>query len=241
MTLVTPAHGPRPEPHGQSTSSRLNWLRAGVLGANDGIVSTAGIVVGVAGATAARDDLLIAGVAGTLAGALSMAVGEYVSVSTQRDAERALIALEQREQEEMPDEELEELADLYEEKGLSPHLAHEVAVELTANDALAAHLDAELHLDPDDLTNPWQAAFASFVAFIAGAAIPLCAMLLSSSDRRLFVTVVAVLIGVALTGGVSAHLGGAPKRPAIRRNLLGGALVMVLTYAVGSLVGVAVG
>ena len=241
MSSVAPTHAMRPEPHDPGTGGRLNWLRAGVLGANDGIVSTAGIVVGVAGATAQRSDLLVAGVAGMLAGALSMAVGEYVSVSTQRDAERALIALEARELDEMPDEELDELTGLYQAKGLSPDLARRVALELTERDSLAAHLDAELHLDPDDLTNPWQAAFASFVSFVVGAAIPLLAILLSSSDLRLGLTFVAVLVGVALTGAVSAHLGGAPKHPAVRRNIAGGALVMALTYAVGSLIGVAVG
>ncbi len=241
MSSVAPTHTTRPEPHDRGTGGRLNWLRAGVLGANDGIVSTAGIVVGVAGATAQRSDLLVAGVAGMLAGALSMAVGEYVSVSTQRDAERALIALEARELDEMPDEELDELTGLYQAKGLSPDLARRVALELTERDSLAAHLDAELHLDPDDLTNPWQAAFASFVSFVVGAAIPLLAILLSSSDLRLGLTFVAVLVGVALTGAVSAHLGGAPKHPAVRRNIAGGALVMALTYAVGSLTGVAVG
>lgn len=237
MSLTTPAHGADPEPHEQSATGRLNWLRAGVLGANDGIISTAGIVVGVAGATAAREDLLIAGVAGGLAGALSMAVGEYVSVSTQRDAERALIAVETRELEETPDEELQELADIYEGKGLSPVLARQVAAELTARDSLAAHLDAELHLDPDDLTDPWQAAVASFASFIVGACIPLLAILLASSSYRLALTFVAVLVGVALTGGISARLGGAPRGPAIRRNVVGGALVMAITYAVGSLVG----
>lgn len=202
---------PRFEPHAQSVNSKLNWLRAGVLGANDGLVSTAGLVVGVAGATADRHTLLISGVAGMLAGALSMAVGEFVSVSTQRDTERALITLETRELAEQPEAELKELAGLYEARGLSPALSTQVAAELTAKDPLQAHLDIELGIDPDDLTNPWHAAFASFVAFLVGAAIPLLAILLSPANLRLPITWAAVLSGMALTGGVSARLGGAPK------------------------------
>lgn len=229
------------EPHAAGVSRRLNWLRAGVLGANDGLVSTAGLVVGVAGATADKHTLFISGMAGMLAGSLSMAVGEYVSVSTQRDTERALIALETRELEEQPEAELTELADLYRAKGLSPDLSHRVARELTAKNALGAHLDIELGIDPDELTNPWHAAFASFAAFLVGAAIPLLAILLSPASVRLPVTWVAVLIGMAFTGGVSAHLGGAPKIPAITRNLVGGAIVMAITYTVGRLIGGAAG
>lgn len=225
------------EPHSSSVSSKLNWLRAGVLGANDGLVSTAGLVAGVAGATAERGTLLVAGVAGMLAGALSMAVGEYVSVSTQRDTERALIALETRELEENPEGELAELAELYAAKGLSSTVATQVAAELTAKDALAAHLDAELAIDPDDLTNPWHAAIASFLAFLIGAAVPLTAVLLAPSDLRFPITLVAVLIGMAITGGVSARLGGAPPRPAILRNLVGGTIVMLITFGVGMLIG----
>lgn len=225
------------EPHSASVSGKLNWLRAGVLGANDGIISTAGLVVGVAGATANSHTLLISGIAGGLAGALSMAVGEYVSVSTQRDTERALIALEIRELAEDPAGELGELVGLYEAKGLSPELSRRTAEELTAGNALAAHLDAELGIDPDDLTNPWHAGVASFFAFLGGAAIPLLAILLSPKDLRLAITLAAVLAGTALTGFVSARLGGAPRVPAIARNLVGGALVMAITYTVGTLIG----
>lgn len=232
---------PRFEPHNQSVSSKLNWLRAGVLGANDGLVSTAGLVMGVAGATADRHTLFISGMAGLLAGALSMAVGEYVSVSTQRDTERALIALETRELAEDPEGELNELAGFYVGKGLSQEVAHHVATELTARDALGAHLDAELGIDPDDLTNPWHAGFASFVAFVVGAAIPLAAILLSPHDYRVPITVAAVLVGMALTGSVSARLGGAPRLPAVIRNLVGGTLVMIITFTVGSLIGGAAG
>ena len=146
------------EAHTKSFAGRLNWLRAGVLGANDGIVSTAGLVIGVAAATTDRALVLTAGLAGLAAGAMSMGVGEYVSVSTQRDSERALIAKEIRELHEEPDAELAELAGIYRGKGLSPSLAQQVAVELTAHDALGAHAEVELGIDPENFTNPWHAA-----------------------------------------------------------------------------------
>src|SRR5690606_14118058 len=165
------------EPHGAGLQQKLNWLRAGVLGANDGIVSTAGIVIGVAAATTDRGAIGIAGLAGLVAGALSMAAGEYVSVSTQRDTEQALIAKEREELRTMPAQELEELTQLYRDKGLSDELAREVATELTRKDALAAHLDAELNLDADDVANPWTAAIASAASFSVGALLPLLAIL----------------------------------------------------------------
>ncbi|MDQ2850971.1 MAG: VIT family protein, partial [Actinomycetota bacterium] len=146
------------EPHTAAGNGRLNWLRAGVLGANDGIVSVAGIVVGVAGATAKSGPIFTAGLAGLVAGAVSMALGEYVSVSTQRDSETAMLAKERRELSETPEEELRELTAIYQAKGLSAHTAQQVATELTERDALAAHLDAELGMDPNDLANPVQAA-----------------------------------------------------------------------------------
>jgi len=208
-----------------------------VLGANDGIVSVAGIVVGVAGASNDRSHLLVAGIAGLTAGAMSMAVGEYVSVSTQRDTERAMISLEQHELREMPDEELDELAEIYQDKGLPPDLAREVAIELTKKDALAAHADAELGIDPDDLTNPWQAALASFVAFTVGALLPLLAVLLPGPSWRVPVTFVAVLIALACTGLISARMGQAGAGRAIVRNVVGGALAMGITFAIGHLVG----
>ena len=161
------------EPHVGSLASRLNWLRAGVLGANDGIVSTAGIVVGVAAASASTEPILMAGIAGLVAGAVSMALGEYVSVSTQRDTERALLVKEEAELEEFPAAELDELAALYEAKGLSPATARTVAEELTDHDAFAAHVDVELGFDPGDLTNPWQAALSSALSFTVGATLPL--------------------------------------------------------------------
>jgi VIT1/CCC1 family predicted Fe2+/Mn2+ transporter len=225
------------EPHEGSISSRLNWLRAGVLGANDGIVSVAGIVVGVAGATTDRHTILIAGVAGLVAGALSMAAGEYVSVSTQRDTEQALLAKERRELAEEPEEELSELAYLYEQKGLSADLAMRVAEELTEHDALRAHAEVELGIDPDDLTNPWHAALASMVAFTVGALLPLLTITLTSAGTRLWVTGVSVAAALAVTGYVSARMGEADVRRAVLRNVGGGLLAMVVTHLIGQVVG----
>ena len=225
------------EAHDYSIATRLNWLRAGVLGANDGIVSTAGIVIGVAAATTDRSAILTAGVAGLAAGAMSMAAGEYVSVSTQRDTERALIAKEKRELHEMPQEELAELAGLYEQRGLSPDLAVRVAEQLTAHDALAAHAEVELGIDPDELTNPWHAAWASMLAFTVGALLPLVAILLPPLSARVPVTAAAVVAALALTGWTSAAVGRAPRLPAILRVVGGGAVAMAVTYAIGRLVG----
>ncbi|GAY18495.1 VIT family protein [Mycobacterium sp. shizuoka-1] len=229
------------EPHHGAFGSRLNWLRAGVLGANDGIVSTAGIVVGVAAATAERGPIFTAGIAALAAGALSMAVGEYVSVSTQRDTEKAMLNKERRELDTQPAEELEELAALYEAKGLSPATARTVAEELTDHDAFAAHVDIELRIDPDELTNPWQAAFSSAVAFTVGAVLPLLAILLPPPSMRVPITFVAVLLALAVTGWISARLGGAGARRAIYRVVIGGALAMAVTFGIGHLVGGAVG
>ena len=229
------------EPHTGSVSSKLNWLRAGVLGANDGIVSTAGIVVGVAAATIERAPILTAGAAGLAAGAVSMALGEYVSVSTQRDTERALLGKERRELRQDPTGELDELAALYEAKGLSPDTARAAAEELTNHDALAAHAEVELGIDPEELTNPWLAAVSSALAFTVGALLPLVAILLPPAGLRVQVTVVAVLVALMITGAVSARLGGANVSRAIMRNIIGGALALAITYAIGHLVGGVIG
>jgi len=227
------------ENHGGALAARLNWLRAAVLGANDGIVSTAGIVVGVAGATGDRAALLTAGLAGLLAGSMSMAAGEYVSVSTQRDSEMAALAVERRELREQPEAELRELTELLRARGLSREVAREAAEQLTARDALRAHASVELGIDPDELTNPWHAAWASFVAFTVGALLPLLAIVLPSAHWRLLVTVLSVLAALVITGWSSARLGAAAPRRAVLRNVLGGALAMAVTYVAGSLLGAA--
>jgi VIT1/CCC1 family predicted Fe2+/Mn2+ transporter len=229
------------EPHGRGLGGTLNWLRAGVLGANDGIVSVAGLVVGVAGATTARGPLFTAGLAGLVAGAVSMALGEYVSVSSQRDTELALLSKEKRELRDDPGAELAELAALYRAKGLTAGTAETVARELTAHDALAAHVEAELRLDPDELTSPWQAAGASALSFVLGALLPLLAILLPPPSWRVPVTVVVVLVALALAGAVSARIGGANSRRAVLRVVLGGAAGLAVTYLVGRLFGAAVG
>ncbi|MEU8997453.1 VIT family protein [Streptomyces caniferus] len=234
MTVQTPEHD---EAHGGGLGSRLNWLRAAVLGANDGIVSTAGLVVGVAGATDSRGALLTAGLAGLLAGSMSMAAGEYVSVSTQRDSEKAALAQEKRELATEPQAELIELTEMLAGKGLDEQLAREVAEQLTEHDALRAHAEVELGIDPDELTNPWHAAGASFLAFTVGALLPLLAIVLPPTAQRLWITVVAVLAALALCGWSSARLGAAPVGRAVLRNVGGGVVAMGVTYAAGSVLG----
>jgi vacuolar iron transporter family protein len=225
------------EPHQGGMAERLNWLRAGVLGANDGIVSTAGIVIGVAGATNQTRTIVTAGIAGLAAGAMSMAVGEYVSVSSQRDSERALLAKERRELRETPEEELAELAGLYAAKGLTAEVAQLVAEQLTAADALAAHAEVELGINPDELAHPGHAASASFVSFVVGAVLPLLTIAFLPIRVRVALTVVAVALSLTLTGLLSARLGHAHWLRPVLRNVLGGALAMALTYGVGTLAG----
>ena len=229
------------EPHDGAVLNRLNWLRAGVLGANDGIISTAGLVVGVAGASTATAPILTAGAAGLMAGAVSMALGEYVSVSSQRDTERSLLAKERAELAAFPDQEFEELVSLYQAKGLSAETARQVALELTDRDAFAAHADAELHLDPEQLTNPWQAAGASALAFTVGSLLPLVAILLPPPGHRVAVTVAVVVAALAATGYLSARIGDARPGRAVLRLVTGGAAAMAVTYGVGALIGAAVG
>jgi VIT1/CCC1 family predicted Fe2+/Mn2+ transporter len=219
--------------------SKLNWLRAAVLGANDGIVSIAGLVVGVAGATNSHLVIFTAGMAGLIAGAISMAAGEYVSVSSSRDTEEALLEKEKLELAENPEQELIELAKIYEIKGLSKNTARIVAEELTEHDPIAAHFDAELGIDPDNLINPWHAAFASAASFLAGAAIPLVAILLPPAQMRIPVAFISVIIALVVTGALSARVGRANPKRATFRVVLGGALAMIVTYGLGRLLGVA--
>ncbi len=219
---------------------RIGWLRAMVLGANDGIISTACLLLGVAAADATRSALLTAGMAGLVAGSAAMALGEFVSVSSQRDSERSDIAKERWELTNVPERELEELADIYRGKGLSNDLAHTVAVELTAHDALATHLRDELGLTADDLANPLQAALSSSLAFASGAAIPLAAAALSSTSSRIAVTVAVVLVALVGLGWAGASVGGAAPGKPIGRIVVGGLLAMAFTIVVGRLFGAAV-
>ena len=226
---------------GDNVGTRLNWLRAAVLGANDGIVSTAGVVMGVAGATDDSGAIVIAGIAALTAGALSMGAGEYVSVSTQRDSEKSLLTLEAVELERMPETEERELAKMYEGKGLSTETAAQVARELTEHDALRAHADIEFGIDPDNLTNPWHAAWASMLAFTVGALLPLLIVAFVPDGYRVPVTVVSVVAALALTGFVSARIGYSPRLPAVLRNVSGGLLAMGVTYLIGMFAGVQLG
>ncbi len=228
------------EPHSGGLTNRLNWLRAGVLGANDGIVSVSAIAVGVAGATPRLEPILTASIAGLVGGAISMALGEYVSVSSQRDSERALIAKEEAELATMPHEELAELTKLYQDKGLSPQTARQVAEELTASDALAAHLDAELNIDQQDIVSPWRAAYASAIAFLIGGLLPILAIIVFPAAMRVPATFAAVLIALAITGAAGGYLGGSPLlRPTVR-VVLGGAIALATTFLIGRLLGTTV-
>lgn len=219
----------------QSSTHKLNWLRASVLGANDGIVSIAGLVMGVAGATNSSAVIFTAGLAGIVAGAISMAAGEYVSVSSSRDTEKALLKKEHYELKNKPTEELEELTLIYQKKGLSRKTAEMAAKEVSANDVFAAHAQMELNIDPNNLTNPWHAAFASALAFLLGAAIPLLAIVIPPQSEKITVTFISVLIALAMTGALSAKAGGAEVLRATIRVVIGGALAMIVTYAIGKM------
>lgn len=216
---------------------KLNWLRAGVLGANDGIVSTAGLVMGVAGANVSSHALLIAGLAGVVAGALSMAGGEYVSVSSQKDTELAALEAGRKQIRDDPERELDDLTAIFTTKGVSRELSRQVAVQMTDHDALGALAELKLGIDAENRTSPWHAAWASMAAFTLGAVIPLLAMVLSPGSTRVAATVVAVTAALVLTGVMSARLGGgSPVRPMVR-NVLVGSLAMFVTYFVGNFVG----
>ena len=221
----------------QNMAAKLNWLRAGVLGANDGIVSTAGLVMGVAGATTDSGAILIAGVAGLVAGSISMAGGEYTSVSAQKDSEKAALDKERQELADNPELELRELAWFYEQKGLSLELATKVAAELTEKDALKAHAEAELGIDSEQHVSPSQAALSSFVAFAGGSLLPLLAVTGPWVAYRIPVTVAAVIASLAVTGYVGAKIGGAKSGKAIIRNVIVSVATMGITYAIGTFVG----
>jgi VIT1/CCC1 family predicted Fe2+/Mn2+ transporter len=192
-------------------------------------------VVGVAAATTTTETILVTGIAGLLAGALSMAVGEYVSVSSQRDTERALLAKERKELNEYPEKELQELVSIYERKGLDRETALLVATKLTEHDAFAAHIDVELGINAEELTSPWHAAFASAAAFAAGAIIPLLAIIFPPADIRIWVTFIAVFFALVLTGILSARVSGARVIPVTIRMVVGGSLAMLITFSIGLL------
>ena len=237
MTRSTQTHSRRPEQH---RSERAGWLRAAVLGANDGIVSVAGLVVGVAAGGAGHGAILAAGVAGTVAGAMSMAAGEYVSVQSQADTERADIEIERRELHDEPESELEELAQIYRRRGLDPALAHQVAQQLTDHDALAAHARDELGLSESLRARPVQAAMASAAAFCAGAALPIAAVLLAPPAQVAAVVMAATIVGLLLSGALAGWAGGAPILRGALRVGFWGALAMAAAHLIGSLFDVAV-
>lgn len=231
---------PSAHPEAPHKSHRSNWLRAGVLGADDGIVSTSSLMLGVLAASSSRAAILTAGIAGLAAGALSMAVGEYVSVSSQRDAERADLAMEKRSLAENPKEELAELAAIYENRGLDKKLARRVAEQMHKHDALDAHARDELNLDQEALVSPLQAALASAVAFTAGALVPILAALFANGHNDGLVLVVASLTALAVTGAIGAYIGGAHRFRAASRVFFGGGAAMAITAFIGHLVGMAV-
>ncbi len=221
-------------------SHRSNWLRAAVLGANDGIVSTSSLVLGVAASGASRSAIVTAGVAGLVGGALSMAAGEYVSVSSQRDTEDADLDLERRELASDPDGELRELAAIYERRGLEPDLASEVARALTEHDPLGAHARDELGLEEGRRAQPLQAAWASALSFSSGAVLPLVSIWLAPASWRGPTCVVVTILALCLLGDLGARLGGAPRRAAVLRVAGWGVLAMAVTAGIGALTGAAV-
>lgn len=236
------AHHPRAtRRHGEvHRSDRSGWLRATVLGANDGLLSTGALLLGVIGAGGSRGAILTAGLAGVVAGAGSMAMGEYVSVSTQRDTEQADRALEERELAADPEGELAELQAIYEHRGLPTELAAQVAVELTRRDPLEAHLRDELGLAPAQLAQPMLAAISSFFSFAVGALVPMLAAAIAGGGARGVAVTVATLVGLLVLGGVGAQLGGASVTRGSLRVGVGGALALALTYGIGALIGTAV-
>jgi len=219
---------------------RIGWLRAAVLGANDGIVSTASLIVGVAAAAATRGDILIAGTAGLVAGAMSMAAGEYVSVSSQSDTERADIARETEELKDDPEFERDELAAIYVKRGLEPALAAQVAAQLMAKDALAAHARDELHISDMTAARPIQAALTSAATFAVGAALPLGLVFVTPLDGLVLTVSIASLLFLALLGGLGARAGGARISTAVIRVTFWGAIAMALTAGIGRLFGAVV-
>lgn len=225
---------PRHEGH---KSHRAGWLRAVVLGADDGIVSTASLMLGVTAAHASRQAILTAGIAGLIAGAMSMAAGEYVSVSSQRDAERADLLLEEDELRSFPEEELHELEDIYMRRGLTAELAHEVALQLHAKDALGAHARDELGINHNMLARPLQAASGSAISFAGGAMLPIIAAILGRGSTSTLAITMTALITLGFSGAIGAAIGGGSRWKAALRVFVGGGLAMLVTSLIGNLVG----
>ena len=217
--------------------STLNWLRAGVLGANDGIISTAAIIFGVAGASAQHSTLILTGIAAIAAGALSMAAGEYVSVSTQRDLELAELERQRFDLESNPERELQVLARVFEHRGVTPEVAMEVSRPMSAKDALSVHARAELGIDTEAVTNPWAAALASLLAFTFGGLVPVVPVVIAGPDLAMPISGIAVVIALGLTGGIAAKLGQMPALPSIVRNVIGGIIAIAVTFGVGTIAG----
>jgi VIT1/CCC1 family predicted Fe2+/Mn2+ transporter len=229
----------RPRPPGEGhVSARGAWLRAAILGADDGIVSTSSLIIGVAASTASKHAVLVAGVAGLVAGALSMAAGEYVSVSSQRDAEEADIELEEWELDDNPAGELRELAHIYEKRGLDAELARRVAEQLSAQNTLDAHLRDELGISDSSRARPMQAALTSAASFSSLALVPILALLLAPEQYRIPVIAAAALVSLGLMGALGGHVAGAPRGRAAVRVLLGGGLAMAVSALIGHLFGV---
>jgi vacuolar iron transporter family protein len=223
--------------HENHLVERIGWLRASVLGANDGIVSTASLIVGVAAAAASPSAILVTGIAGLVAGAMSMAAGEYVSVSSQADTERADLEREKIEHIEAPDAEREELVGIYQKRGLDRALAEQVANKMTAYDALGTHMRDELGMATHMAANPLQAALSSAIAFSVGAAMPLAMVPLFAGAQLVWAVSIAAIVFLALLGAVGAKLGGAPITKAVIRVTFWGALAMALTAGIGALFG----
>jgi VIT1/CCC1 family predicted Fe2+/Mn2+ transporter len=234
MTRTDHFESPHEEKH---RSHRAGWLRAAVLGVNDGIVSTASLMLGVLAASQSSSAILTAGIAGLAAGALSMAAGEYVSVGSQRDSERADIAIERKSLAENPDEELAELAWIYEQRGIEKGLAKKVAQQLHDHDAVAAHARDELGIDHEALAKPTQAAIASAVAFSLGASVPIVAAVASSAGVGGLAITISSLVALAISGAVGAIVGGGHRLIASARVFIGGGLAMAITYLIGHLIG----
>ena len=234
MTRTNHFESPHEEKH---RSHRAAWLRASILGVNDGIVSTSSLMLGVLAASQSDTAIMTAGIAGLVAGALSMAAGEYVSVASQRDSEKADIAIERKSLKENPDEELKELAWIYEKRGLNAKLAHQVAKQLHDHDAVVAHARDELGIDHEALARPTQAALASAAAFSVGAAVPIMAALFSTTSLGAWAITVSSLVGLAVSGAIGAHVGGGHRAKASARVFVGGGLAMAITYLIGHFIG----